>query len=464
MYALGYFFNPGTDQGIVKTGLIYMTTVPAGASVYFGKELLPQKTPALIRDLTPGSYEVRVELEGHKSWNKKLPVEAGKATVLERILLLPDNLAAQAVTEGPVSRLLAVENSPWIVLASGETAGAMQVFNYRQDKITSLLPEGHPAASEKVEAVHVWPEGRNILLQTSRQPDVRSWWIDLKDKEERPQDISALLLHSGGRFYYTPQDPGAVFSLWDGTLSRIDVDKESISPAILTGVRGLGLFNKWIYALSDSRKIIRAGLNGEVQETLLRDGDLFTSLFGSTDFYRIRIFSRSILLFESPNGKLICNRLPYELASSGISGVAYDEAKKAAAVWTQDRIGVINFRDRDNDRAVFEHGPRISWVYRSGSNIKQAFWVYDASHILFRDGDSVFLLELETHSKPMLRELFKVRPNTDIFYSEATGKVYFVDPADKGLAAFELLPRKIMQLFPFPEFEEERREIAIEEL
>jgi len=464
MYALGYFFKPGMEQGIVKTGLIYMTTVPSGASVYFGKELLPQKTPALIRDLIPASYEIRVELAGHKGWSQKLPVEGGKATVVEHILLLPDDLAAEAITDVPVSRLLPVEGSPWIVLESGDSAGKLQAFNYRQDKIARVFAEDHPASREKLAAVHSWPEGRNLLVHTNKPSGGRYWWVDLKEKETEPEDISGLFLQPGERLYHTPQDPRAIFSLQDGTLSRIDVEKKSISPGILTGVRGLGLFNKSIYAVTESKKVLRTALDGEVQETLLRDSDLFSSLFGNADFYKIRIFSKSILLFESPGGKLVSNRLPYELSSSGITGVNYDESKKKAVVWKQDRIGVIDFRDRDSERPVFEHGPRISWVYRGGANIRQAFWVYDASHVLFRDGDSVFLLELETHAKPYLRELFKVRENTDIFYSEDTGKVYFVDPAAKGLAAFELLPRRIMTFFPFPEFEEERKEIAIEEL
>ena len=68
LYALGYILKPGMEQGLVKTGLIYISTVPSGASVYISNKRYTRRTPAILRDLTPGNYPIRISLKNHRSW------------------------------------------------------------------------------------------------------------------------------------------------------------------------------------------------------------------------------------------------------------------------------------------------------------------------------------------------------------------------------------------------------------
>src|SRR4051812_25026631 len=75
LYALGYIFRPGEEKGMVPTGLISLATEPSGATVYVGNKRYSKKTPAVVRNLLPGSYPVSIQMKGHRGWSSKVPVE-----------------------------------------------------------------------------------------------------------------------------------------------------------------------------------------------------------------------------------------------------------------------------------------------------------------------------------------------------------------------------------------------------
>ena len=99
-YALGYLFKPGSPQGIVKTGLIHLSTAPSGAIVTVEGRRFNEQTPTMIRNLLPGNYRVRDLLEDHKPWERVVSVEAGKAAVFEHILLFPNHSQPSRLLEG----------------------------------------------------------------------------------------------------------------------------------------------------------------------------------------------------------------------------------------------------------------------------------------------------------------------------------------------------------------------------
>ncbi|MFA4984583.1 MAG: PEGA domain-containing protein [Candidatus Omnitrophota bacterium] len=84
--ALGYRFDRRNFK-FTRSGLIFIKTQPAGASVYLNGKLLNDKTPVTINELLPGRYRIRLELERYYPWSDEVTVEAGKATPLDKIIL-----------------------------------------------------------------------------------------------------------------------------------------------------------------------------------------------------------------------------------------------------------------------------------------------------------------------------------------------------------------------------------------
>ncbi len=92
---LGFVISPLTHR-FVKTGLVYVSTNPPDATVYIDGRVSHQKTPTVIRDLTPGKHFLRIELGGYDDWEGNIPIVGKKATVLDNIPLTPQ--------EGPIKK------------------------------------------------------------------------------------------------------------------------------------------------------------------------------------------------------------------------------------------------------------------------------------------------------------------------------------------------------------------------
>lgn len=87
-FALGYKFDRRTFK-FSKTGIIFLKTQPQGASIYLSGKLLNGKTPDSLRELLPGVYQVKLELEKHYPWSGEIKVEPNKATIYDKIILFP---------------------------------------------------------------------------------------------------------------------------------------------------------------------------------------------------------------------------------------------------------------------------------------------------------------------------------------------------------------------------------------
>ncbi|MFH0818689.1 MAG: PEGA domain-containing protein [Patescibacteria group bacterium] len=87
LYASGYRINKKKMQ-VVKTGSLYIETIPKNASLYVNGDFNPKKTPVLINNLIPGEYSVKINFDGYFSWEKKLDVLSMETTFVKELNLL----------------------------------------------------------------------------------------------------------------------------------------------------------------------------------------------------------------------------------------------------------------------------------------------------------------------------------------------------------------------------------------
>ncbi len=95
LYAQGYRLD--LKKGITETGLILVKSLPDGARVYLNGELVAA-TDSSIPDLKEGTYTIKIEKDGHQSWEKTVPVKPRLVTSIE-VLLPPISPSLTAVTQ-----------------------------------------------------------------------------------------------------------------------------------------------------------------------------------------------------------------------------------------------------------------------------------------------------------------------------------------------------------------------------
>jgi hypothetical protein len=441
LYALGYIVEPGAEQGLVKTGLISVSTAPPGASVYLGHRRYTGKTPTVIRDLLPGDYLLKLTLKDRAPWTRTVAVEAEKATVLNRVLLLPRHQAPTTLLPELFEELVALPQSRMLLLSRGQKLEDLVVYDMAQELFRLPVPPGFLWGRAPVWVQAAMPESAWLLLRLRTREGEKLLGVDLEGEGNDPVDLTAALPERPDWVGWNPRAPRHLYAVHDGTLSHADLESGLVDPSIARRVRGAGLCGSTPCILSEGMELQRLDQRGRFVEVILHDSGEARSLLGTEGFFRITELEDGFFLFEGERGELVVAPPWSRLVDRGLRGFAYDRRRHRLLLWRKDRIGVFDVWAWREPEPQLE-GPVLSWVFREGRDIAQAFWVYEGSHALFRDGRTVSLLELETPGEPAPSELLQAQPRSAVAYDEATGTLYGLDRLTKQFSSLVILPDK----------------------
>jgi len=155
LYAAGYKIKLSwpfrLSELLQKTGTLVLDTEPGSAKIYindkprrlffkryYNQEEASIKTPAKIKNLLPGEYTVKLELDGYWSWEKKLIINPGESTYAEDIYLFKKDLPAQIIS-------LAAENQNFSripIKIIKQSPNKNSFFAANEEKIIILSPSG----------------------------------------------------------------------------------------------------------------------------------------------------------------------------------------------------------------------------------------------------------------------------------------------------------------------------------
>lgn len=99
LYASGYRLNV-QDFSVDKTGSIQLRTYPRDARIYINDELNSKRTPALIQNLTPDEYAIRIESATGGYWSATVDIKEGTTSDFYDILLLTDSHTPEELPDG----------------------------------------------------------------------------------------------------------------------------------------------------------------------------------------------------------------------------------------------------------------------------------------------------------------------------------------------------------------------------
>lgn len=451
-YALGYLYEPGTEHGLVQTGLIALSSEPPGATVYLNNKRYTGKTPAILRGLLPGGYQVRVALRDHRSWSRTVTVEGTRAAAYEHILLTPAAWRPAVVLAEPFAQLIPLFGDRYGLLLAGPTLGEAMVLDVRAEPLRPLLPVLSP-----------WRQARLIdQLPVSGAPALvarvevrgaeRLVWIDVRGEETAIEDLSRFLLtrpvwamaHANGKRRFVLFEDGTLVSLDDGAPGG----------PLAVGLRGAGLAGRWIYLLRASGVLERMDVDGRDRALLLQDAPLARSLFGARGLFRIMVPGEPFLLFWGEQGTLFGTRLPYRFAREGITGLVPDPRTPRVLLWRRNAVGVLDYSDPEVEPAAVERGPRLRWLAKHLSRVEQAYWVYEGSHVLLRDGDTLRLVEAAPGAPAAPVDLVEVKHKSGILYDEPDGAAYFLSADEGHLMRLAITPARARPPLPRPDWRE----------
>jgi len=457
LQAFGYFVYPLAKKTVIETGLISLVSNPAGATIFVENRRFTKRTPAVVRGLLPQAYTVRLAMKNYKPWSRTVTVEAGRATVMDKVLMLPQQLSVQDITSEECEELVALPSTPYFLVVKDEKLKDCLIYDGHEDELRPLLKTDDTFSDMRFVSCVTVDGSPYFLMQVedvNREP--RYLWGEIRKDQTVLTDMSSLL--PSAPFQSAEWDatyPKYLFIAYNNDLYRLNTVTRTMFPKFMESVSGYGLFERMVYSIAADQSFVRSDMQKSTRIYHKKYMPISPLLAEIKGFFRIKALTRDTLVFIGEKGELLSNLLPYYFVDKGIVGTAFYADTKQLLMWQKERIGIINFT-KDKDREdIFEHGPRVQWIYEKGKNIEQAFWVYNGSHILFRDKDKVYLIDVNASAKNEPEFLVQVRRKSNMVYQESTGKLFFLDAEQGKLVVMRILPRTDMINFQFPEMRKE---------
>ncbi len=168
LFANGYQIDmrhPFSFQMIKKSGMIIIETEPKNAFVYINNKKQenfiknkfikksPVKTPAKIKNLLPGEYEIKLELNGYWPWTKKINIHPGQITLINDITLFKQNLPLK-IMDARIQEAKTCPNRKNILLSEDSL-----LINLKKEEIIHLGIPGQKNSE------YAWsPNGEKIIF------------------------------------------------------------------------------------------------------------------------------------------------------------------------------------------------------------------------------------------------------------------------------------------------------------
>ncbi len=450
LYAFGYIFSP-TNLKIIRTGIIYLSSAPAGANVYFEKSRYTKTTPVVLRDLLPGGYTIRLSLNRYEPWVQNVKVVPGEATVFDNILLVPAQRKIKKITAESYSNLTPIKGTGFIILSKGDKFQDQSVFYCPEEKSADIFPADSLLAQARLQRAYTLPQRESFILEGSLHSDRIYVWVKPDNGSIEIENITGLFPQRPMDIIWQKEQSTHLFSLYEGYANLLDIAIKAIYPRYLDGLAGLGLHNNSIYELHKDGVFAKSNYDKSRVKKIDYGEDMKNILSKGARFYNIDFLKEDTFLFSGENGSLIINRPPYYIMKENSVGYEYSPDSQRLLFWGSNKIGIAYEAQKPADEENAFPQINIKWVYLIGKNISQCFWVYQGSYVLFKDGNDVYLAGPSHLEIPHLSFITEAMRGTSISYNEETGCVYFLDAKTKELKSIELIPKKHLITNPFPE-------------
>ena len=439
LYAFGTFFSP-KDQTLVHTGLVNVVSDPPKATIFLEKSRYTRQTPAILSGLMPGDITLSLLLKNYRPWTHHLTIEPGKALAFDRILMVPQHWPQREIFPDAVRQCIPLPGTAYLLIAKDLKLGDIFVYDQADAKSWPLVTAGSPLATADVLSTSTVAKDTRFIARVSTGDSEKILWIEIKKgKPAALRDITGFFFEKPASLAWEPDEKNILLDIHNDYINHIDLTAKAAAPNTLSGIRGIGLFNKKIYLLRSTNTLEKINIADLSGKTLLADAARGEALFGKTASFQITPLPNDIIIFLGDKGELLASRLPYRFVESGVIGYQFDARHDRLLIFQKDKIGILDFSVEPQDKA-FELGPQLNWIYTQGKNIRQAWWAYDASHIIFLDDDEAFILELEPCGAAHTDYITRVAGSIAAHYNDDSGQFIFADPETKKLNTLEIIP------------------------
>jgi len=435
LYTLGFFSEVARPSD--KTAGVYLDSLPHGASVFLERSRFETTTPTTLEPLLPGEYTVTLRLKDYNDLRYRINILKQQRLSISHALFTPRKLRANRLIDKSFEDLIPLSAGDCFLLREGPNIEDYFVYNWKTKKLQPLMSGKVLPWGTKVLQVFTVTGSSAIVLECNalgvnkyvfaqpKQDDVIFRDITGLVGEDKPQHIS-----------WDPDDTSQLFLFNQDHANRLDMTAGVLYENFLEGVRGLGVFGKHVYIVTDINNLKRYDYPKEDLKVLINDPLQGNFIFKNEGFFTIEPLFKDIMMFRGQKGDLALSEVPYRFIESGVKGAAFHAPSRRLLFWQNEKFGMI---DMGKEEFGFKEALRVMWLFQGGKELDQLFWVYDGSHVLCKDEDRVFLFEVNSRGLTRIFTVVMTESLTSIYYSEEAGMLYYLEPKTGNLLSTKII-------------------------
>lgn len=441
-YALGYNYQLGSKQGLTQTGLIYLSTTPPGATVYVNGRRYRELTPTVIRDLLPGNYAIRLSLKGYELWSQVVPVQEGKPSVLGKVLLRTQKPDWKVRSAHAYQAMRAIPQTPYLLLQPKDENKSVHLYDMRSREMRPLFLDS-AQLHFSLQNFHFVSDSPYSVLEARQGEQVRLIGLDFTRLGTKKIIWEMPFETSLDQILWEKDDFKYGFALREGVLTRFDPQKKEQQILPLPPIRGFQVENHKIFYMAGDT-FSNTDYAAKNSKPIWKDAESF---LGNEKLTKIENFPDETTLFLSADGRFATNHPPRLIESSGVRGFQFDKKNRRALFWKDHAIGVVHFIDFKNEQGKRDAEINIQWIHQSGKKILRAYFAHDGAYTLFQDQNKVYLAELETFGLPVTVEVLEAQGDTEVYYTDELGQLFYLDKKTGYLMSLEIIPKwKVLEV------------------
>jgi len=384
-YSMGYVFDINKKK-IVPTGSISIKSIPKSANIILNGIMAEKSTPALITNLSAGSYNVEIFKDGYLPWNKTLKVKDFHLSVADNILLFPKNPQSQSIANA----LRWIKFSPFRSFAIGSQEDTANPL------FLNLSINEMPAFSSidsNCRIVSIEPES----ISWSIQEKYVSFFATLNNGQKgyyfletlNPQNIKLIALekYENSRIVWHNKNDDILIYVSDNKITQKNiVSNDEI--VIANDSDKVFLSNNKIYFIQKDSGIIYSvsdpwmipSKNNEIEKKQFTETALLTDI----EYSIINISDDSFLIHGENGSVSIINNGSIKQVQNNVYGVDVNKQGK-----------ILTFNAHEIS-LILENGDKKQLITRLSEKIKKAFWITDNHVAYLLENGNFFITESDS--------------------------------------------------------------------
>ncbi len=420
-------------------GVAVIETLPEGATLSLNGQVQERKSPAILPNLSSGTYSLLLQKEGVRDFQLNLDVKDGEATVLDQILLLSEKTEWVSSVDLTYDTLMPIPGSNYFLLMHSDRKSEASVYCTIDNTSYPLFPPKIHGSSIKIDRITTIPGSTVVVVNLRKNNKRLVYRMDVKEQLGEVQDLTDLVSNGGGEFMWSAEKPDWLFYYYDEKIELIDLKRKTKVKRFAEDWVGVGLGKKNVFGVNESGKFFQTDYSGKMLETEATEFKFKKGLFGKTSFVRILPMDNNAVILHEVGGPLWQSELPNLLTDRAVEGLLISPQSENIVVWTAEDLGIRFSEEAHSSSRIFNEGLKIHWLVEGASEILCPTFILNGSKILYGQDGQIWLHELDL-DRDVPREVMKIMPGTDFHFSERQGGIYALDSETGRVIFLKLLP------------------------